>query len=200
MSDEFNLVTDLAESRAQVYGAYADFFSGNGSSGFAGNWSELVRYQAGVEALLGMTSGPAPEALPEPIVMDRLYARLFQGVGERTVPLCASAYTGEHRMMCGADCRRLLDAYRAFGFLPSEADAPFADSLGVELAFMSLLAQMKAPAGKQREFLTACLIPLASTVAHELQGLETGAVGDVLAMLLRTMKSDGMLLERTDAC
>ena len=65
---------------------------------------------------------------------------------------------------------------------------------------MSLLAQMKAPAGKQREFLTACLIPLASTVAHELQGLETGAVGDVLAMLLRTMKSDGMLLERADAC
>lgn len=103
-------------------------------------------------------------------------------------------------MMCGADCRRLLDAYRAFGFLPSEADAPFADSLGVELAFMSLLAQMKAPAGKQREFLTACLIPLASTVAHELQGLETGAVGDVLAMPLRTMKSDGMLLERADAC
>lgn len=37
MSDEFNLVNDLAESRAQVYGAYADFFSGNGSSGFAGN-------------------------------------------------------------------------------------------------------------------------------------------------------------------
>ena len=176
MSDEFNLVNDLAESRAQVYGAYADFFSGNGSSGFAGNWSELVRYQTGVEALLEMTSGPAPEPLPEPIVMDRLYARLFQGVGERTVPLCASAYTGEHRMMCGADCRRLLDAYRAFGFLPSEADAPFADSLGVELAFMSLLAQMKAPAGKQREFLTACLIPLASTVAHELQGLELSLI------------------------
>lgn len=77
MSDEFNLVNDLAESRAQVYGAYADFFSGNGSSGFAGNWSELVRYQTGVEALLEMTSGPAPEPLPEPIVMDRLYARLF---------------------------------------------------------------------------------------------------------------------------
>ncbi len=56
MSDEFNLVTDLAESRAQVYGAYADFFSGNGSSGFAGNWSELVRYQAGVDALLGRHS------------------------------------------------------------------------------------------------------------------------------------------------
>ena len=36
--------------------------------------------------------------------------------------------------------------------------------------------------------------------ADELQGLETGAVGDVLAMLLRTMKSDGMLLERADAC
>ena len=52
MSDEFNLVNDLAESRAQVYGAYADFFSGNGSSGFAGNWSELVRYQMGVEASL----------------------------------------------------------------------------------------------------------------------------------------------------
>ena len=116
------------------------------------------------------------------------------------MPLCAPAYPGEHRMMCGADCRRMLEAYRAFGFLPSEADAPFADSLGVELAFMSLLAQTKAPAGKQREFLTACLIPLASTVAHELQGLETGAVGDVLAMLLRTMKSDGMLLERADAC
>ena len=66
MSDEFNLVNDLAESRAQVYGAYADFFSGNGSSGFAGNWSELVRYQTGVEALLEMTSGPAPEPLPEP--------------------------------------------------------------------------------------------------------------------------------------
>ena len=108
-----NLVNDLAESRAQVYDAYADFFSGNGSSGFAGNWSELVRYQTGVEALLEMTSGPAPEALPEPIVMDRLYARLFQGVGERTVPLCASAYTGEHRMMCGADCRRMLEACRA---------------------------------------------------------------------------------------
>ena len=59
MSDEFNLVNDLAESRAQVYGAYADFFSGNGSSGFAGNWSELVRYQTGVEALLEMTSGRA---------------------------------------------------------------------------------------------------------------------------------------------
>lgn len=187
-------IEPLAQTRAKIYDAFAEFFTGKSAEHLVGDWPEIVRFLHGMEMLAERPSTALHEKLPAPLDVNRCYAKLFLGVGPHTVHLTASAYTNEHRMMCQDDCRALNELYQAFGFVPAPEWASFADSVAVELAFMALMARAQAAPKMQREFLAGRLIPLAASVSHEVGSLDGGPLEDVLRALLGLLEADKALL------
>lgn len=197
MSDDCLPISMLAQSRAQIYDAFADFFTGKSSERFANNWAEIVRFINGIETLCERPQTQLPTQLPSFLDLDRYYAKLFLGVGVRTVPLVASAYTNEHHMMCQEDWRSLNDLYQSHGFTPSEEWTSFADSVAVELAFLALLARTQSSPTMQTDFLTSRLIPLVYSVRHEVKFLDGGPIEEVLNALLSLLDTDKELLAQS---
>lgn len=196
MSNDTLPLSVLAQSRAQIYDIFSEFFTGKSSQHLVDSWSEIVRFLNGIETLCEIEHTHLPALLPQAIDLDRHYAKLFLGVGVRTVPLVASAYTNEHHMMCQEDCQALNELYRSYGFAPTEEWASFADSVAVELAFLALLARTETTASTQKEFLANRLIPLVSSVQQGVQSLKAEPIETIFTALLNFMTADKQLLSQ----
>ena len=70
-------IEPLAQTRAKIYDAFAEFFTGRSAEHLVGDWPEIVRFLHGMEMLAERPSTALTEKLPAPLDVDRCYARLW---------------------------------------------------------------------------------------------------------------------------
>ena len=193
--DEFHR---LNEVRANVYETLAEFFRGQGTNKLVSVWPQLTEFTEGMEQIAGTAGAPIPVRVPAAIEIEKNLARLFYGVGEKTIPLVASAYTNAQHLVGQEDCRTLSAFYAKFGWSPKEELQVFADSLPVELGFLALLVRQGC-ARDQIELIALYLYPLVCTVSAAAKAEESGFVGEVLQVLKRLLFADKALLSQVIA-
>ena len=120
----------------------------------------------------------------EPLLLAQSYAKLFLGVGEKTVPLCESAWTSPRHLLCQAaqiDCRR---AYEAAGLELAGGSVVPEDHVGLMLAFLSVTA-LRDEAAVGLAFFEGHLAPVAGCVVQVVreQGGAAGPYADVVEVL-----------------
>ena len=120
-------------ARQSVYDALSALFLQPEAKGAYENYVEAMRAAAGLAAELGTNAAPFEAVLdapaPEPLELEREYARLFLGTCEGTVPLAESAWLHRDEIpLSQLECRK---AYA---------------HLGLQLGFRTVLILKNDPA------------------------------------------------------
>ncbi len=156
-----SFLVESAPYRALAYRFWSAFFLGRDAPEWRDRSGDVLRVTA---ALLADDPEEDPLADVDAPTLARAFATLFYGVGEETVPLTTSAWTGAERLTAGRATDRARSVYRAHGLEVKEEDENLPeDHLGIALAFLADLAQKttdeKDPAAQakllrhEREFL-----------------------------------------------
>lgn len=101
--------------------------------------------------------------------LSKAYAKLFLGVGVKTIPLCESAWTSPQHLLCQSaqfECRK---AYAEAGLGLSGGPAVPEDHLGLMLAFLSVTA-LRNEAATGLAFFDAHVAPIAACIARAVKG------------------------------
>ncbi len=98
-------------ARQSVYDALSALFLQPEAKGAYENYVEAMRAAAGLAAELGTNAAPFEAVLdapaPEPLELEREYARLFLGTCEGTVPLAESAWLHRDEIpLSQLECRK----------------------------------------------------------------------------------------------
>ena len=128
-------------ARQSVYDALSALFLQPEAKGAYENYVEAMRAAAGLAAELGTNAAPFEAVLdapaPEPLELEREYARLFLGTCEGTVPLAESAWLHRDEIpLSQLECRK---AY-------ADAGLETAGILGLQLGFLTVLILKNDPA------------------------------------------------------
>lgn len=156
-----SFLVESAPYRALAYRFWSAFFLGRDTPEWRDRSGDVLRVTA---ALLAGEVGDDPLKKVDVPTLARAFATLFYGVGEETVPLTTSAWTGAERLTAGRATDRARAVYRAHGLeVKGEDENLPEDHLGIALAFLADLAQKttdeKDPAAQakllrhEREFL-----------------------------------------------
>lgn len=109
-----------------------------------------------------------------PLELAQAYAKLFLGVGEKTIPLCESAWTSPKHLLCQAaqiDCRR---AYEAAGLELAGGSVVPEDHIGLMLAFLSVTA-LRNEAEVGLAFLSNHVATVAECIVRTVREAKEGA-------------------------
>lgn len=143
-----NFLVESAPYRALAYRFWSTFFLGRDTPEWRARSGDVVRVTA---ALLADDPEEDPLADVDAPTLARAFATLFYGVGEETVPLTTSAWTGAERLTAGRATDRARAVYRAHGLeVKGEDENLPEDHLGIALAFLADLAQ-KTGSGRAGE-------------------------------------------------
>ena len=117
-------------ARQSVYDALSALFLQPEAKGAYENYVEAMRAAAGLAAELGTNAAPFGAGLdapaPEPLELEREYARLFLGTCEGTVPLAESAWLHRDEIpLSQLECRKAYAFFEAHAakWLPAFAAA-----------------------------------------------------------------------------
>ena len=125
-------------ARQSVYDALSALFLQPEAKGAYENYVEAMRAAAGLAAELGTN------AAPEPLELEREYARLFLGTCEGTVPLAESAWLHRDEIpLSQLECRK---AYADAGLETAGILGVPEDHLGLQLGFLTVLILKNDPA------------------------------------------------------
>ena len=135
-------------ARQSVYDALSALFLQPEAKGAYENYVEAMRAAAGLAAELGTNAAPFEAVLdapaPEPLELEREYARLFLGTCEGTVPLAESAWLHRDEIpLSQLECRK---AYADAGLETAGILGVPEDHLGLQLGFLTVLILKNDPA------------------------------------------------------
>lgn len=135
-------------ARQSVYDALSALFLQPEAKGAYENYVEAMRAAAGLAAELGTNAAPFEAVLdapaPEPLELEREYARLFLGTCEGTVPLAESAWLHRDEIpLSQLECRK---AYADAGLETAGILGVPEDHLGLQLGFLTVLILGNDPA------------------------------------------------------
>lgn len=132
------------------------------------------------------TSGEAPKADNK---LESEYAKLFYGVGPRTVPLSESVYRSEEGILCQGAWRSIKELYGKYGFQPSPEKEMEADSLSMEMAFAALLLQQGWDGKDLLELVAGHLLPIGNKIANQIEEATNDETLRNVASTMRTFLS-----------
>ena len=129
-------------ARQSVYDALSALFLQPEAKGAYENYVEAMRAAAGTNAAPFEAVLDAPA--PEPLELEREYARLFLGTCEGTVPLAESAWLHRDEIpLSQLECRK---AYADAGLETAGILGVPEDHLGLQLGFLTVLILKNDPA------------------------------------------------------
>ncbi|MDO5530596.1 molecular chaperone [Sutterella sp.] len=145
---------------------------------------EAARCGAPDEVLFTKVDEIAAHAPPADLELAQAYAKLFLGVGEKTIPLTESVYTSADRLNCQAaqiECRRI---YEDAGLELSAGPVVPEDHLGLMLGFLAVLG-LRGEEDTARDFLGKHAAPMMQAVAAAIneKGPEAGPYRDAATLL-----------------
>lgn len=170
MSKPENTLNELKEARARTYLFFCNFFD-NGRDKESLPLLNAVLQLTEEEAKEAGISWEKPESIPENTDMQPVeieFSKLFYGVGKETIPLSESAHFDEHHLLCQKAYTSVKNTYREKGFSVEDSYEMQADSLSVELAFVSLLVEQNATSRETLDFLDTHLYPLADVICKSI--------------------------------
>lgn len=186
MTNPQKTLDELREARARTYLFFGGFFDQNRKNDSLSLLNAVMQLTEEEAKEVGL-AWEKPADLPANINTQQLeveFSKLFYGVGKETIPLSESAHFDEHHLLCQKAYASVKNIYRAKGFSVEDSYEMQADSISVELAFVSLLVEQKAVAGEVANFLNEHLIPLANIVC---QSILTKTDNQVLLTVAKTL-------------
>lgn len=101
--------------------------------------------------------------------LEAEYAKLFYGVGSRTIPLSESVYRSEEGILCQAAWRDIKELYGKHNFQPRPEKEMEADSLSMEMAFATVLVMQGKDGKDLLELVEDHLLPVGKAIAKQIR-------------------------------
>lgn len=185
----------LTNARARLYEFFSVFFRGPRSAKLLALRPEAEASVAALCAALGLKPPELAGSLPPEAgeELEREFARLFYGVGRRTVALSESVYTSREAILCQGALQEVSRIYDEAGLRPA-GDPREADTLPFELAFAAELVEGKRPQ-LEKAFITEHAAPLGLSVCDAIDAAPPEPqVRHVSALLRAFLLSEQKLL------
>lgn len=132
--------------------------------------------------------------------LESEYAKLFYGVGPRTIPLSESVYRSEEGILCQGAWRTIKELYGKHGFQPSPEKEMEADSLSMEMAFAALLVQQGKDGKDLLELVGDHLLPIGEKISKQIEeATENETLRDVASAMRIFLSAEKTLLEKSVA-
>ncbi len=101
--------------------------------------------------------------------LEAEYAKLFYGVGSRTIPLSESVYRSEEGILLPRGLERHQRALRKHNFQPRPEKEMEADSLSMEMAFATVLVMQGKDGKDLLELVEDHLLPVGKAIAKQIR-------------------------------
>lgn len=188
-------------SRLGCYEFFSHFFSDKRVQPLLDVFPMVEAFVRGENAFLSgseVSVDSLAEAPKEGNKLESEYAKLFYGVGSRTVPLSESVYRSEEGILCQGAWRSIKELYGKHGFQPAPEKEMEADSLSMEMAFAALLVQQGKEGKDLLELVEGHLLPVGKAVAKQIrESTDNEDLQNIASAMTVFLSTEKALLEQT---
>lgn len=200
-NDAVVFLDEYRASRMGCYEFFSHFFSDKRQQALLDFFPMVEAFVRGENAFLSGGEELTEIATEVPKAGDELerdYARLFYGVGNRTIALSESVYRSEEGILCQGAWRTIKELYGKHGFQPAPEKEMEADSLSMEMGFASLLVQQNKDPADLLELVEGHLLPVGKVIARQIrENTSNETLLQVAAVMTVFLISEKSLLEKT---
>ena len=130
--------------------------------------------------------------------LEAEYAKLFYGVGSRTIPLAESVYRSEEGILCQGAWRNIKELYGKHNFQPAPEKEMEADSLSMEMAFAAVLVTQGKDGKDLLDLVENHLLPVGKAVAKQIrESTENEDLQNIASTMTVFLTTERALLEES---